>query len=267
MNPIAKTAFYCAALRMLDASSDNPICADDYAEHFANDDYSNLLERFQTFEQHRIANLFRHRIIDDIIKTALAGDAATAIILVGAGFDTRAYRIHGGRWYEIDEPEIIDYKTMRLPASACDNPLTRIPHAFSEHRLEQTLQSCKICTNVFIIVEGVLRYLEESEIRSLVRDLTRVFPTHCLVCDLMSRRFFEEYGGGTTDVLKELGAPTKFHAINPQQLFKDAGYRLTDMVSVIETAIASGEFPETEETIEHAGTLFDGYSVCRFELP
>ena len=211
MNPISKTAFYCAGLRMLDANGPDPICGDDYAKCFSDNSSLELLDRLENFEQHKIANLFRHKIIDDVIKDKLSRQPETRIILIGAGLDTRAFRLNGGIWIEIDEPEIIDYKNTRLPAADCGNPLVRIAHSFSRESLDRILRPCQVFSDVMIVIEGVLRYLKESEVYALLLALNRTFSAYGLLCDLMSREFFEQYGGATSNVLTELGAPVRFH--------------------------------------------------------
>jgi O-methyltransferase involved in polyketide biosynthesis len=252
---------------MLDAKSDKVICGDNYARYFTNVKCMDVLERFAEFEHHKIANLFRHKIIDDMVNNELSKNMNARIILIGAGFDTRAFRFDGGTWFEIDEPEIIEYKNTRLPAFNCKNTLTRISHVFSKQQLEQTLRSCNGSSKVIIVIEGVLRYLDRGETETLILDLKKAFPMHGLICDLMSREFYEEYGCATSDVLANMGAPIKFHAIDPQQLFKDRGYRLVDTVSVIRAALESGRFTNEADLIEDRTTVLNGYSICRFEIP
>ena len=62
-------------------------------------------------------------------------------MIIGAGFDSRAYRLKGGTWIELDEPQVIAYKNDRLSASNCENELNRIPIDFSSESLEEKLSS------------------------------------------------------------------------------------------------------------------------------
>ncbi len=53
-------------------------------------------------------------------------------------------------------------------------------------------------------------YLEEPQIRELLRCLRSTFPRHALVCDLMSRKFLERYARSVHDKISDLRAPFKY---------------------------------------------------------
>ena len=197
MNPISDTAWYCAGVRMLDAESNDPVCGDNYAKYFMDEHGMEILDRFKSHKQHNTATLVRHKIIDDLVNNQLSLHPETTIILIGAGFDTRAFRFDGGLWVEIDEPAIIQYKNTRLPTKDCKNILTRIEHDFSNSSLEQILNKYEASPDLFIIIEGVLRYLDRKEIDELVQVLKNSFNRHILICDLMDQRFYQEFAPGT----------------------------------------------------------------------
>jgi O-methyltransferase involved in polyketide biosynthesis len=55
----------------------------------------------------RINAVQRHQIIDELLQEQLQKNERQKIFIIGAGFDSRAYRLKGGEWVELDEPEII----------------------------------------------------------------------------------------------------------------------------------------------------------------
>jgi O-methyltransferase involved in polyketide biosynthesis len=128
MKPISRTAFYPTGLRMEDAENWRPIIGDTYAKEFMDEEALQIFQKFKLakFKPPNISNLHRHRIIDDYLRQEIALNSCSTIILIGAGFDSRAYRLTGGVWIEVDEPEIISRKEQRLSAPKCPNPLTRI---------------------------------------------------------------------------------------------------------------------------------------------
>lgn len=265
MNPISDTAYICAGLRMLDAEEKNPICGDTYARYFMNGHGLKILDKFRQFENYRIGNLVRHRIIDDLIKRELQSDPDTTIILNGAGFDTRAYRMNGGNWIEVDEAQIIEYKNSRLPVDKCRNSLKRISHNFSSGSLEQALDQYRKNSNIMIIVEGVFRYLEVDEVIHFIKELQKLFPEHQLVCDLMSRKFYEKYASMTSNMVKEMGAPFRFNEKRPELIFLTNGYQLIDKISVMKFAFDSGFMKNPGILpVMFQRTLLDGYSIYHF---
>ena len=71
MDPIAKTAYYCCGVRMLDAQSADPICGDHLAERFMDAAARDLFRPFECFRAPNRSNAARHRIIDDLLKRAV----------------------------------------------------------------------------------------------------------------------------------------------------------------------------------------------------
>ena len=69
--------------------------------------------------------LIRTRFIDDHLKSALAA-GATQIVIMGAGFDTRAYRfadlLKGKKVYEVDYRSTQEIKKRRLEAASIPIP-------------------------------------------------------------------------------------------------------------------------------------------------
>jgi methyltransferase (TIGR00027 family) len=66
----------------------------------------------------RVSVVVRTRFIDDALKKALA-DGIDQVVIVGSGFDTRAYRVPGAeraQIFEIDTPGTIQGKRTRIEA-------------------------------------------------------------------------------------------------------------------------------------------------------
>ena len=96
MKPISRTAFYCCGVRMQDAERSNPVCGDIYAKAFMNEDGLRILEAFKDETKPNASNVARHRIIDDFLVQELLADPSLCVVIIGAGFDSRAYRLKGG---------------------------------------------------------------------------------------------------------------------------------------------------------------------------
>lgn len=266
MKPISKTAFYCCGVRMQDAERDKPVCGDTYAKVFMNEQGLQILEAFKDETAPNISNVGRHRIIDDLLRQELLANPNLTVVLIGAGFDTRAFRLKGGTWIELDEPQVIAYKDERLPAATSDNELQRISIDFATDSLEQKLASFSGRSPVTVVIEGVFMYLEEETIETLLQTLRRLFPRHKLICDLMTRDFFEKTATTIHEKLTGMGATFKFTIDNPEQLFLKNGYRQLEEIPIVEKAVLleAGEIPpDVWKTIQP--TLPQGYSIHVFE--
>jgi methyltransferase (TIGR00027 family) len=251
---------------MQDAERSNPVCGDIYAKVFMNEDGLRILEAFKDETKPNASSVARHRIIDDFLRQELLDEPSLCVVIIGAGFDSRAFRLKGGVWVELDEPEVIAYKNERLPVSNCDNELHRIPVDFSTDSLDEKLSSFSNANPIAVVIEGVFAYLEEEVIRQLLQTLRRLFPRHKLICDLTSREFFENYGRTLHEKFIGMGTSFKFTADNPEEIFLENGYSRTARVSIVERAVVfeSAEIPkDVLETL--LPTLPSGYAIYVFE--
>ena len=111
MKPISQTAFYCCGVRMRDAESAKPVCGDVYAKLFMNEDGLRILEKFKDEVNPNTSNVARHRVIDDLLRDELAVNPNLRVVIIGAGFDSRAYRLQGGTFCSLEyagDPDSIE---------------------------------------------------------------------------------------------------------------------------------------------------------------
>jgi methyltransferase (TIGR00027 family) len=125
---VGSTATGVAASRALASKQPDPLIVDPYADPLVKAvglDYCNkradgdmhveghpMLDNRRACEQIAV----RTRFFDDFFATATAAGVRQAVILA-SGLDTRAYRLQwsaGTVVYEVDQPEVIDFKTRTL---------------------------------------------------------------------------------------------------------------------------------------------------------
>ncbi|WP_136416562.1 MULTISPECIES: class I SAM-dependent methyltransferase [Oxalobacteraceae] len=234
LNAISKTAYYTCALRVLDTLRPNPICNDTYAARFMTEEGKAISARITASPGSQSGTTARHRIIDDLLRDTLKADPNTAVVIVGCGFDTRAYRIPGGQWHEIDESPVIDLKNKILPTSECGNTLRRIGVGFSSESLESRLPSIDGSLNIVVIVEGVFYYLTDAQTNATLSALRKKYPKHTLVCDLMDRTVATRYSKEIRHDIEKLGAKWLSTPNEPVHTIERAGYRLRSSILVIE---------------------------------
>lgn len=231
MKPISETAFCCCGIRMQDAQSSMPICDDELAEVFMDE---RGLEIFAGFKAQRRASeniVVRHRVIDDALLDILQRNPATTIVSLGTGFETRPYRLSGGQWIEVDEPQVIAYKNERLPISHCVNPLQRLGVDFETESLREKLLPYASNNNIVIVVEGVFLYLNDDQVRTLLNDLRSLFPNHVLIGDLLTRAFVERYSRRFDKRINALGAYYQM-SDNPLVVFQQSQYQIFGKTSI-----------------------------------
>lgn len=239
MKPISNMAFYCCGARMQDAAAPNPICGDGYAKLFMNDDGQRIYEKFSSETFSRTSMTVRHRIIDEVLRQMLLANPNSCFVTIGAGFDSRPYRLPGGTWFELDEPQLIAYKDAHLPAWECTNPLRRLAIDFETDSLEEKLSLISHRGPVIFILEGIFIYLNEAQTAQLIETLNRLFPGHLLVCDLVNREMVEKYGQRLRNIASEMNAT--FQLIDqPETIFSKSGYQVKGKISLVEVSVALG---------------------------
>jgi methyltransferase (TIGR00027 family) len=139
-------------------------------------------------EETRVAIILRSREFDRYAWDFLARHPEAAVVHIGCGLDARFERVDNGRveWYDLDLPEAIELRRKLvggegaryhlLACSVLDNAWLS---AVSAHRQRPFL----------FLAEGVLMYLEEAQVRSLVLTLKEHFPGAELVFDAFSPFF------------------------------------------------------------------------------
>jgi methyltransferase (TIGR00027 family) len=265
MNPISRTAYYTLGVRAADAADSRPLCGDTFAGRFMNDDAKRVWDEFKDFTFPNGSNAARHAMIDEHLRRALAADPGASVVIIGAGFDTRAYRLSGGHWFEFDEPEILSYKESRLPAASARNPLTRVPIEFARESLAEKLAVVGTPSNVHVVIEGVFMYLSHADRRRLLDTLSARFPNHSVYCDLMRKRFFEKYARDIHVKIAGMGATFTDMVDRPEQGFVDAGYVPDDVASVPLRAATGKNLGIPAFMVKYLlGTLRKGYVIGAF---
>jgi methyltransferase (TIGR00027 family) len=120
----------------------------------------------------------RTRFFDDSLLRAVHAGARQVVIL-GAGFDSRAYRFREAlaqvKFFELDTPETQEYKTRRMGEVLGAPPANLIyqPIDFRTDSLEEALgrAGCQRGMPTFFSWEGVCMYLPEEDVRTTLSSL------------------------------------------------------------------------------------------------
>jgi methyltransferase (TIGR00027 family) len=143
--------------------------------------------------------LIRTRFIDDHLKAALE-NGATQVVVLGAGFDTRAYRfrdqLKGRKVFEVDYHSTQQIKKQRLEEALGSIP----PHVqfaeidFKRDTLRDVLRAKGYAPGekTFFIWEGVSMYLSEQSVRDTLRTIANdSAPGSSLVMDFASQAMID----------------------------------------------------------------------------
>jgi methyltransferase (TIGR00027 family) len=138
----------------------------------------------------------RKHYIDDNLEQALAD--IDAVVVLGAGFDTRAYRLARRNEipvFEVDQPLNVDRKK-KVVARALGTPpasVRLVPVDFERDDLMATLAShgYRPEYRTFFVWEGVTQYLTESAVRATFTQLAYAAPGSRLDFTYVRREFID----------------------------------------------------------------------------
>jgi len=130
---------------------------------------------------------------DQVLERAL-GDAGQ-VVLMGAGYDTRAYgslRTEGVVWFELDQESVQGHKRDMLSRAGIDSAATTfVTVDFSVDDVFEKLAAAGFDPNVKTVFlwEGVTLYLTEQAVRKTMRDVrTHVPAGSVLLADFYADR-------------------------------------------------------------------------------
>lgn len=135
----------------------------------------------------------RTKFFDDQLLGAMA-KGVRQIVVIGAGYDDRALRFRspGVRFFEVDHPDTQADKSRRLTSMNADvENLKLVPADFRCHEIAEVLASSghDLSSPSLFICEGVIVYLDDVTIRSLLSGLTRcATPESTLAASLATHR-------------------------------------------------------------------------------
>ena len=142
--------------------------------------------------------LVRTRFIDEALERAVAG-GATHVVILGAGFDSHAYRcqalLANVRVFEVDRPATQAYKKQRVHDAIGAPPtnLTYVPIDIQHEDLADVLRQHghDQSQRTFFIMEGVTMYVPEEGVRATLQYVGGHPPGSAIVFDFMYRPMVE----------------------------------------------------------------------------
>ena len=186
----SKTSVYVAAGRAIGAREPDPsvrnpdslaerllgspagLGVDHPAVHALGQDYAKAIQDKEVLGS-VIMMMIRTRFIDDCLRRAIEA-GATQVVILGAGFDTRAYRLtdllKDTTIFEVDRPQTQEVKKRRVAEALGGAPpnVAYVPIDFQHDNLGEVLArhghdpACRTC----FIWEGVTMYLPAAAVRA-----------------------------------------------------------------------------------------------------
>ncbi len=147
------------------------------------------------------AILCRTKYIDDLLQTAI-DNGIEQVVILGAGLDTRPYRIAGIgdiKVLEVDLPTMQNIKKekIRKCLGALPAHITYVPIDFNKQILSEVLSEKALDTRkpIFFIWEGVTQYITEEAVKSTLEFISKTVAGSTVVFSYILKNVIDETSG------------------------------------------------------------------------
>jgi len=161
----------------------------------------------------RLTVCLRAKKLDEYLIQFLAQNPRGTVLNLGCGLDSRCVRVEAGeaQWYDLDLPGVIKIREKFFEQT--DN-YHMIPASVTDFEWMNAITYSD--KGVFVVAEGLLMYLGEAGVKSLVIKLQEEFPGCELACDAFSRLTARNVKGHPS--LKKTGAVVAWGIDDPKEI-------------------------------------------------
>ena len=230
-NPIrnvSDTALWVAIYRAMESERPDAIFHDPYARRLGGERGQAIVDAMPRGKMMSWPMVVRTAVMDEIILRCVRQGAATALNLA-AGLDTRPYRLAlpaSLRWLHVDLPDMIDYFRSHMSGETprCELEFIAADLRDADARREVFTNAARFGP-VLVVTEGLLIYLEPSDVADLARDLHDIARAKWWLSDLASPMLLKYLERQWQPMLKEGNAPFRFGPAESSAFFAPFGWR------------------------------------------
>lgn len=202
---VSETLLIPLYMRYHESLKPDPIIHDESALRLVPQiDYN--FSKFDTAVHSSVGSAIRATYLDNVTKDFIQRHQQPIIVMVGCGLDARHERVGDiGKnipFYELDLPDVIALRKQMMPPA--ENEILLSASAFETDWMD-TLQTQYPHASFLFVIEGVLMYFNEAQVKKLFKDLAARFSGGEIAFDIgstwMSRNSQKHH-----DVIKHMRA-------------------------------------------------------------
>lgn len=234
---VSDTARWTALHRATESARPDALFHDPLAERLAGEHGQAIVAHVPRSTRNGWWLVARTKIIDDTILRAIA-EGCDRVLNLAAGLDTRPYRLAlppNLGWVEADLPQLLEEKTQLLADQKPRCRLTRTAVDLADPRARDSFfnEALDGAAKALVLTEGLLMYLEESDIRALSGALQRPEVSWWML-DFAGPGLKRMMNRKMAGLLQN--APFKFAPENGLAYFEDLGWRVVESESLFTAA-------------------------------
>jgi methyltransferase (TIGR00027 family) len=191
VDSVADTALLTAFCRAVESERPDAVFRDPYARLLAGPRGEQLLQRLSGGALTAAGCTVRTSLLDSLIVATLRDTAVDTVVNLGAGLDTRPYRLPIAPsilWIEVDQPSVLAHKAEILEPYSPICALESVPLDVGDVGARQTFLARvgASAARVLVITEGLLIYMAPDAVTALACNLGECPPFLWWLTDLVS---------------------------------------------------------------------------------
>jgi methyltransferase (TIGR00027 family) len=238
---ISDTARWVATYRAMETARPDRIFNDPFAARLAGEKGVAIVETMKSGRQMAWAMIVRTSIFDDVILDQVRNKGVDQVVNLAAGLDARAWRLPlppSLKWVDVDLPGILDYKTEMLKDEkpVCEYEAVRLDLREEAKRQALFSQLGARSKRTLVVAEGLIVYLNDEQVASLARDLSKPSSFQSWLIDLAHPQLLVLMKKMWGKNLDAGNAPFQFAPEAGTKFFEPYGWREKDFYSSMDEA-------------------------------
>lgn len=218
---VSDTALMVAACRAHEAEQKDAFVRDPFAARLAGDRGMAILDGIPYSHLARFGMAIRTRLLDDLLREALAAFPIATVLSVGCGLDTRPWRLDLApdlRWIEVDFPDMLDYKERLMAGESPRCRRERLTADLNDPAQRRALIESAGSQPALMITEGLLMYLPAATVEDLAAETREHGAVAHWISDITTSGFSQALGGG--DAMRHLRHVQAPDALKGEQILE-----------------------------------------------
>ena len=193
---VSETALWVAHYRALETRRRDALFRDPYAGLLAGKRGEEIARTIPYSKNIGLSIIVRTCLIDEMILRLIREDKVDTVLNLGAGLDTRPYRLSlpaNAHWIEVDLPGILAYKEEKLVGvrARCELRSVRMDLADAVGAKTLFAEVGAGGGRVLVLSEGLLTWLPKEDVATLAESLREQTNFSCWLTDLMTAALYE----------------------------------------------------------------------------
>lgn len=258
---VSDTAAWVAVYRAMESERTDALFHDPHARRMSGARGQDIVDALPFGQSMGWSIIVRTAVIDALILRCI-GQGARTVLNLGAGLDTRAFRLPlpaGVRWLDVDLPAVIAHRRESLgaavPACAHQHLAADLSDAAARSRV---MAEAAEDGPLLVVTEGLLIYLTPEQVTDLATQLRLEARAHWWVADLITPLLQTAMGLVWHAQLAGAQAPFRFAPRDAARFFQEAGWQQAEFHSTWDDSLQLGR------TAPH-GRLWD--TLAKWSVP